>query len=304
MFNQALDDMPESTRHMRRHDLRRRQDRCIVVLCLMLLLLVVVYAAIGARPSLWWNTVHSPAPGTPRVFGSYTAGCLQGAVPLPAEGPGFQTLYRAHGRFFGHPTLVHFVQELGNVVVTRGWGVLNVGDLGQARGGPTPYGHRSHQTGLDVDIWFWLADHPGALTAAERDTFQAPSMLTPDRRTLDTRRWSTRHTHLLQAVAEFSVVDRIFVHPQIKQTLCEQDPDAAWLRKIRPWWGHDDHFHVRLRCPDGEADCVSQMPLPDGTGCDASLTWWFSAEPQQPPPRKDPSQVQLPQACWELLKQD
>jgi penicillin-insensitive murein DD-endopeptidase len=275
-----------------------------LLLCLMLVLWVIVPVARGARHLQQWSTVQRPAPGTPRVFGSYTAGCLRGAVPLPAEGPGFQSMYRARNRFFGHPMLVRFVQELGNVVATQGWGVLNIGDLAQARGGPTPYGHRSHQTGLDVDIWFWLADHPGALTGTERETLQAPSMLTPGRRALDPGRWSTRHVHLLQTAAEFPVVERIFVHPRIKQTLCEQAPGAAWLRKIRPWWGHDDHFHVRLRCTAGEADCISQAPLPEGTGCDASLTWWLSAAAQRPPARGGLPQVQLPQACWELLKQD
>ena len=23
----------------------------------------------------------------------------------------------------------------------------------------------------------------------------------------------------------------------------------AWMRKLRPWHGHDDHFHARLACP-------------------------------------------------------
>jgi penicillin-insensitive murein endopeptidase len=208
---------------------------------------------------------------------------------------------RQRGRFFGHPTLVHYVQALGRIAAARGWGVLNIGDLGQARGGPTPYGHRSHQTGLDVDIWFWMASHADALTAAERETLTAPSMLTPDGGALEPHRWSTQHVHLLQAAAGFAAVERIFVHPLIKHTLCQEFPGAAWLRKLRPWWGHDDHFHVRLRCPDGEAECLRQEALPEGTGCDASLAWWLSEEAQQPPKRTGPLEVRLPAACGEIL---
>ena len=33
-----------------------------------------------------------------------------------------------------------------------GWKGLYIGDLGNPRGGPTPYGHVSHQVGLEVDI--------------------------------------------------------------------------------------------------------------------------------------------------------
>jgi penicillin-insensitive murein endopeptidase len=208
---------------------------------------------------------------------------------------------RERRRFFGHPTLVQYVQHLGRLAAGRGWGVLNIGDMGQARGGPTPSGHQSHQNGLDVDIWFWLAPHAGALTAAERETFEAPSMLTSDRHALDPRRWSAPHPHLLRAAAELPVVERIFVHPLIKQTLCGQFPGAAWLKKIRPWWGHDDHFHVRLRCPIGEAGCISQEPLPEGTGCDAALAWWFSDEARQPPKPTGPLEVRLPGGCQAIL---
>ena len=54
-------------------------------------------------------------------------------------------------------------------------------------------------------------------------------------------------------------VARIFVHPAIKKALCEgASQDRSWLRKIRPWWGHHYHFHVRLKCPSGYAGCKNQ----------------------------------------------
>ena len=30
-----------------------------------------------------WNDIAEPAPGLPRAIGTYTAGCVQGAVTLP-----------------------------------------------------------------------------------------------------------------------------------------------------------------------------------------------------------------------------
>jgi penicillin-insensitive murein endopeptidase len=269
---------------------------------LFVVFIVILHSTAHAGTAQRWSAAVGPAPGEPRIIGSYTAGCIQGALALPLEGPGFQVMRRQRRRFFGHPTLVQYVQNLGRIVATRGLGVLSIGDMGQSRGGPTPYGHRSHQNGLDVDIWFWLDRPGGTLTPAERDTLDMPSMLTYDHHALHLQRWTPQHPYLLQAAADFQVVDRIFVNPLIKQALCGVFPGAPWLRKIRPWWGHDDHFHVRLRCPAGEAECLNQAPVPEEDGCDISLAWWLQAEPQQPPKPSAPVEVQLPRACRDVLK--
>jgi penicillin-insensitive murein endopeptidase len=264
--------------------------------------LLIGTATVPANVAQPWSVALEPAAGPARIVGSYTAGCIQGALSLPPEGEGFQTMRRGRRRYFGHPTLIQYVQDLGRFVHQHNLGVLNIGDLGQARGGPTPYGHRSHQIGLDADIWFWLVPQAGQLTSQTRETLQPPSMLTADRQALDTHRWSAEHPKLLQAAAQPEAVERIFVHPVIKQSLCNTFSGAAWLQKIRPWWGHDEHFHVRLRCPPGQSDCVNQTSLPPGDGCDASLAWWLTAEAQPPkPPRPAPLEVQLPAACQNIL---
>jgi penicillin-insensitive murein DD-endopeptidase len=249
-----------------------------------------------------WSDVLVPAPGAPHAIGSYTAGCVQGAISMPSEGPGFQVMRRYRRRFFGHPILVRYLQELGATAAQRGLGVLLIGDLGQARGGPMPSGHRSHQNGLDADIWFRLPHDGMVLTVAERETIAAPSMITADGTALDERQWSQRQADVLRLAVGFDVVARTFVNPLIKKTLCEQFPGAPWLQKLRPWWGHDDHFHVRLRCPVGESGCQDQDPLPAGDGCGAELAWWFSEEARQPPPRVDTAKVPLPAACAAILR--
>jgi penicillin-insensitive murein endopeptidase len=98
-------------------------------------------------------------------------------------------------------------------------------------------------------------------------------------------------------------VDRIFVHPSIKQQLCKYQVKRDWLRKIRPWWKHDDHFHVRLKCPAQNIYCQDQEPLPAGDGCDASLAWWFSAEAKAPAIKKiEPEKpTVLPILCQQIL---
>ncbi|MEO1603354.1 MAG: penicillin-insensitive murein endopeptidase, partial [Pseudomonadota bacterium] len=86
--------------------------------------------------------------------------------------------------------------------------------------------------------------------------------------------------------------------------------DRAWLRKIRPWWGHDAHFHVRLSCPAGAQGCENQAPPPPGDGCDETLAWWFSDEALNPKPsptkkkKKGPlTMADLPAACRALVSQ-
>jgi penicillin-insensitive murein endopeptidase len=249
-----------------------------------------------------WPDVVDPAPGSPRAIGMYTAGCVQGAVALPPEGIGFQTMRRYRGRFFGHPTLIRYIQELADAATKQGLGVLSIGDLGQARGGPAPNGHASHQSGLDVDIWFWLLRNGHTLSAMERETIAAPALVSAASRALDTSRWLPQHAQLLRLAAGFEAVERIFVNPVIKKTLCQQFPGAPWLRKLRPWWGHDDHFHVRLRCPTGDTECQAQEPSPPGDGCGADLAWWFTEEARKLPPRTATGAVPLPVACDEILR--
>ena len=57
----------------------------------------------------------------------------------------------------------------------------------------------------------------------------------------------TIHARHLQhhRLTQDPLVQRIFVNAAIKKALCrEAGDDRAWLEKVRPWWGHDYHFHV------------------------------------------------------------
>jgi penicillin-insensitive murein endopeptidase len=269
-------------------------------LWLIVLLVWSMVPDVGLAQS--WSDVPDPAPGPPRAVGTYTAGCVQGAISLPPDGLGFQTMRRYRRRFFGHPTLIRYLQELAQATAKQGVGVLSIGDLGQARGGPTSSGHASHQHGLDVDIWFWLLPNGHMLPMAEREVVSAPSLVTWDGRALDPNQWSPRHARLLQLAAGFEAVERIFVNAVIKKALCDQFPGASWLQKLRPWWGHADHFHVRLRCPPGDMECQVQEPTPSGDGCGAELAWWFTEEARKPPPRVGTGKVLLPEACDAILR--
>jgi len=254
-----------------------------------------------------WATVKQSAQigDSAQSIGSYTNGCLSGAVQLPQNGAGYQLMRPTRGRSYGHPDLIRFIESIGNTAHSRRWGVLLIGDLGQARGGPTPSGHRSHQTGLDVDIWYLLSQQAAIrnLEFNERETWSSPSVLVAKSDAIDNRQWSAAHEKILETVARRPEVDRIFVNPSVKRLLCTRKSGHDWLRKVRPWWGHDDHFHVRLKCPLNNKDCTGQEPLPENDGCDETLAWWFSEEAKAPvAAAKKPEPLALPALCDAVLK--
>jgi penicillin-insensitive murein DD-endopeptidase len=272
------------------------------------ILLLGIFSACYANPVAYkWAMVTQPAKSDngAQSIGTYNAGCLSDAVYVPANGTGYQMMRLSRKRSYGHPDLKRFIENLGQNVAAQQLGVLLIGDLGQPRGGPTLSGHRSHQNGLDVDIWFLLSPQAASRTLAfnERETWSAPSVLIGKSDTIDYSQWSPAHEKILEAAARQPEVDRIFVNPSVKRELCTRKTTHDWLRKIRPWWKHDDHFHVRLKCPTDNKNCRGQEPLPEGDGCDAGLAWWFSEEAKHPKiPQLPPKPQPLPVLCDSVLK--
>ena len=93
----------------------------------------------------------------------------------------------------------------------------------------------------------------------------------PIDRDVDPRVWTQDHLNVIKAAAEDPQVQRIFVNAAIKKALCrDARGDRAWLHTVRPYWGHDYHFHIRLVCPPGQPECREQDAVPPGDGCDAA----------------------------------
>ncbi len=247
----------------------------------------------------------TPAVGPPQAIGSYERGCLSGAIALPADGPNWEVMRPSRNRAWGHPVLITFLERLAQKLPEEaGWPGLLVGDIAQPRGGPMLTGHGSHQIGLDADIWLMpMADR--RFSPDERDSISARDVVAADGKHVDPTAWRPQHRLLLEAVAREPSVERIFVNPAIKRELCrETGSGRAWMRKIRPWWGHNYHFHVRLYCTNGDSLCRDQAPPPPGDGCGKELDWWFTEEALHPPPsppRKPLLLDDLPAACAALV---
>jgi penicillin-insensitive murein DD-endopeptidase len=251
----------------------------------------------------------APAPPlASRTIGAYSKGCLAGAKALPINGKTWQVMRLSRNRNWGHPSLVQFLERLAGQAPKTGWRGLLVGDMSQPRGGPMRTGHASHQVGLDADIW--LTPMPEReLTRAEREQMSATMVVAEDRTDVDPNVWTPAHLNVIKAAAQDSQVARIFVNAAIKKALCrDAGHERAWLSKVRPWWGHDYHFHVRLNCPADSPDCTPQGPTEPNDGCGGDLDHWFSdailhPKPSPIPPKEKPPMrmAELPAACRQVL---
>ncbi len=138
----------------------------------------------------------TPAAMPTASYGSYANGCLAGAVPMPETGPGWQVMRLSRNRNWGHPSLVAFLERLGGDARAIGWPGIYVGDMSQPRGGPMRSGHRSHQIGLDADIWLRRPDRH-ALSADERESLGSIFVVSDDRRSVNGN-WTEAHHALLE----------------------------------------------------------------------------------------------------------
>jgi penicillin-insensitive murein endopeptidase len=252
-----------------------------------------------------------PTLGKAMAIGYYPRGCLQGGVPLPTTGPTWQVMRLSRNRNWGHPSLVRFLEKFAPLAAkVTGWKGILVGDMAQPRGGPLPFGHMSHQIGLDVDIWFMpMPNH--LLTPEEREKTSAINLVSDDWKHINPKTWQPADIAFIKTAAEQPDVERVLVNAAIKQELCrvENKGHDGWMAKVRPWYGHHDHIHVRLKCPADSPNCRAQPPVPGDDGCNAkALDYWFSDKVLHPPkpttPAKPPKALtlaDLPPACKNVL---
>ncbi len=132
-----------------------------------------------------------------------------------------------------------------------------VGDLSR-RGGGRLRPHHSHRSGRDVDIGYYARDNR-PLRGFERMSEE----------TLD----ADKTWYLLERLLASGQVEYIFVDYELQGALYDAARRAGWpqaalagifqfprgssVRRgiIRHARGHDDHFHVRFRCPEGDGAC-------------------------------------------------
>lgn len=198
----------------------------------------------------------------PRSIGFPNKGSLTGGVRLETS----DALQAARENRWGLPVLVGLVERAAARVADKHPGaVLVVGDLSRQAGGEIK-NHDSHESGRDVDLGFYLLKDGEPFITEEHlvigreGSARYKSGVTFD----DARNWTLVESLLMDRDAR---VMQIFVANHLRVRLMREarraNATAEVLERARavivaPRTGqrHDDHFHVRIRCPKGQKDCV------------------------------------------------
>ena len=226
-------------------------------------------------------------------IGATSNGCILNSVALPIEGQGYQVTHINQERFFGHPDLIAILSDAGKVIAKNHWGFILIGDLSAQKGGKILENHKSHQNGLDADILYRMPDEK--LSEEELLMPEEPDFVDTEKNRINFNIWKNKNLEILKYFASQDRVDRVFVNPAIKKSLCEsQSSNKTWLSKLRPWWGHSEHFHVRLKCPEDSHYCVPQAPVSTSDGCNEHLDWWLNENINPSPPDEATDKITPP----------
>lgn len=227
----------------------------------VLALIVPVAAALALAPPA--RAAPNPKARTAKSVGSPSEGRLVGGRAVKAS-PDLRLVgyYR-----WGVPELVGMVERAAaRVAATHPGAVLTVGDLSREGGGDVG-GHRSHESGRDVDLGFYMRDANGRPTQAARFATIDPegrakgmgkvsfdeaanwalvAALLTDReaRVLQIFVADPLRTRLLRAAARMGAPARL------------RERAARVLLQPRHALPHDNHFHVRIGCPRASAQCL------------------------------------------------
>lgn len=244
----------------------------------ILIIIALIFPSITLAKSPW-EKVKAPIDVNSESIGNHNLGCLLGAETLPYSVQNYIAMRPHRARNFAHPQMLDYIKNLAENYKAQENGLLTVGDISLPAGGAFSSGHSSHQIGLDADFWFITPKqaYSRKLTNHEKNNISAQSVVNLKKMQVNSH-FTKKQVSLLKLAAAPDNVDRIFVNPAIKKSLCQTHKGEGWLNKIRPWYGHNFHFHVRLKCPENDSQC--SMPEgykpPESDGCDETLDWWFA----------------------------
>lgn len=156
---------------------------------------------------------------------------------------------------FGTDELASALEKMGMWAKEMGMAPMWIGDISFKTGGKLAQ-HMTHQRGLDVDIAYIVPKHK---------TFGHRSIRFHNR---FTQKWQTmkdvekdfplkENYALLKQVVRNLDVGAVYVGCSIYDALEKFDrtQSDSILKRIYAQKGHEDHFHLRMRCPANAKDC-------------------------------------------------
>jgi penicillin-insensitive murein DD-endopeptidase len=257
--------------------------------------------------------------GTSISVGKPNRGYLIGGVRLPDRGDGFLTrsVWQARGNRFGTDELVDLLTAVARRMQHHAGDVpLVIADLSGQGGGAQASYHRSHQTGRDVDILYYMRDAAGQpLEPDAMRKFNVRARAADGSGiTVDIPRTWLLVKELVTAPE--AMVQWVFMYEPIAYRVIEHaravgEPEALVIRARRALRQpgdsarHDDHLHVRVYCAEADRGygCVDIGPmemLAERQAEPSPLADLLSALTQPPAVAAAPPSIESPTAASAL----
>lgn len=166
---------------------------------------------------------------------------------------------------YGHPALVLMLRRSARDIARSVRGSkMFVGDLSKKYGGPLS-GHRSHQSGRDADVAYYMLDKNGKPIRAKRFVTFGGDGKARDGSGLqfdDRRNWLLVQSWVRDKRAGISHVftsralrKRLLAYAQKHKAYRKYHAEAAkLLKQPKRASAHADHFHVRISCPKRQSE--------------------------------------------------
>lgn len=181
-------------------------------------------------------------------------------------------LYRDMERIWGAEPMIDMIQKAAMDMARKypGKDRLQVEDISAKEGGEIE-GHNSHENGLDVDLGYFKADGVEHDPIKKGQYYADPMVINGK---ISPNFDVERNWELMKALHRHGNVQKIFVDQVLKNEFCryakskgELAANVEVLRSLRHVTNHQDHMHVRLRCPKGATRCKNAPEAPAGSGC-------------------------------------
>ena len=215
--------------------------------------------------------------GTSISWGPSNNGTLMNPRLLPREGDGYviPPIWKKRGLNYGTDEMIRLIVHVGRrMAVDSPGAVFGVGDISKQQGGPSAW-HRSHQSGRDVDLIFFVKDANGKPTKSYyMRRFNADGATQPGGKKylFDVERnWLLVRAAIENPIAK---VQYMFVYDPLKQLLLDHareigEPEGLIeqashiLHQPGDSLPHDDHCHMRIYCSltDRQVGCVDRGVL-------------------------------------------
>lgn len=194
--------------------------------------------------------------------GEVDDGSLRDPTQLPHSAAYYRR--RVYRTFATEHLVAHTVRAVEGVRARRpGVHRLAIGDLSDEDGGPLS-GHRTHQSGRDIDLGFYFRDvppgYPDAFVPATRDNLDVDAT------------WDLLEAFVSTA-RQPGGVELVYLDYEIQRLLYPAARRDGWTveqlatvfeypdgrgapgRIVQHLWNHHDHLHLRVRCPPADAHC-------------------------------------------------